>query len=372
MIRLLFVLGTADIGGTERFVQGLTGQLDAARFRSALVVMGPTGPLSEEYARGGRQVWHLHWRTAEPGRVLLAWQGILREWRPDLIVACGFRANMLARLMAGGVPVVNALRSVVLDDLGRPWARRLDRLTFGRVRACIANSRIAIKVHTDDGFPAARFTWIPNGIDLERFRGPDRESARRRYGVDDGVPVVLCVANLRPVKNHALLLRASRDVHDRGVPHRLWLFGDGPDRSVLEDLAGSLGIAHAVEFLGAAADLPERCAAGDVFALASDFEGMPTAMLEGMAAGLPVVATDVGDVRALCGDAGLVVPPGDQGQFAAGLARLLGDAALRATMRERAAARAARYSLATMTERYARIFEHIVSGGTGLPPEVSA
>ena len=248
---------------------------------------------------------------------------------------CGFRANMLGRLVSGGAPAVNALRSVVLDDTGRPIARWLDRATFYRVAVCVSNSQAAIDVHVAAGFPSERFQWIPNGVDLASFRASDRAVERRRLGVADAERIVLTVGNLRPVKNHGLLLRASRRLHDRGIAHRVWIVGEGAEREHLSRLTRGLGLTATVELLGATPDLVSRYAAADVFALSSHFEGMPTVVLEAFAAGLPVVATSVGDVAALCADTGLVVPPGDLEAMAAALERMLVDAPFAEAKRRR-------------------------------------
>jgi len=142
-----------------------------------------------------------------------------------------------------------------------------------------------------------------------------------------GAPVVICVAGFRAEKDHATLLRAFRAVVD-GRPAVLRLVGDGPERPAAEALAAELGLEESVEFLGNRTDVDRLLADADVFVLASyAVENLPFAVLEAMAAGLPVVATDVGALAELVRDGvtGALVPPRDAAALARALTAVLAD-----------------------------------------------
>ena len=139
-----------------------------------------------------------------------------------------------------------------------------------------------------------RVIYIPNGIDLARFGGPPDATLAADFPGDG--PVIGTVSGLRPEKIPPRLLRAFRTVNDQ-LPARLVLVGDGPERPALERLAMKLGIATRVHFTGHVAVPAPLYAGFDLFALSSDTEQMPLSVIEAMAAGLPVVGTDVGDVR---------------------------------------------------------------------------
>lgn len=352
----MFLVGTAQIGGTERFVAQLAGRLDRRSFLSAICVVDGPGPMTADYERAVGSVSYLHWHSDGAAPAVADWQHLVRTWHPDLLVLCGFRANMIGRLLSGRVPVVNALRSVVLDDTGRPLAHLLDRITFGRVAVCVANSQAAIDRHVSSGFPADRFEYLPNGVDLERFSAGSRDDTRAAAGLASSELLLLAVANLRPVKNLPLLLRASRRLLERGLTHRVWVVGEGDERRMLEGLSRELGLNSTVRFLGAVPDLPARYAAADAFVLTSQFEGMPTVVLEAFAAGLPVVATAVGDVPTLCRDTGLLVPPDDLDALVDALTRVLRDGALREMLSRSAKDVSQRYSIERMIRSYAEIF----------------
>jgi glycosyltransferase involved in cell wall biosynthesis len=188
--------------------------------------------------------------------------------------------------------------------------------------------------------PAARLRHVPNGIDLRRFApdGPRLDLAPPGEG-----PVIGTVATLRAEKNIARLLRAAALLRARGLACRLVVVGEGAERPRLEALAGALGLAGVARFAGGLADPSGAYRGFEVFALSSDTEQMPLSVIEAMACARPVVATDVGDVRAMLGEAGAsCVVPCDDAALADALARLLQDPALRARLGGENRARAAR------------------------------
>jgi 2-deoxystreptamine N-acetyl-D-glucosaminyltransferase/2-deoxystreptamine glucosyltransferase len=166
------------------------------------------------------------------------------------------------------------------------------------------------------------------------------------------------VARLEPQKNPLGLVEAFSRVP--GSP-QLILAGEGSLRETVLERAGRCGVAARVHIAGAVADIPALMAAADVFALASDWEGSPLAVMEAMAAGLPVAATAVGGVPELVehGVTGLLVPPGDAAKLAGALGALTRDAALRSRLAGAARARAARFGVDAMADAYGALFERL-------------
>jgi glycosyltransferase involved in cell wall biosynthesis len=168
---------------------------------------------------------------------------------------------------------------------------------------------------------------VPKGVDTDLFTpgGPDQRAA---IGLD-GKRVVLCVTRLVPIKNLPLLLDAVADVRRRLADVVLVLVGEGPQQPLLESRALELGIRDAVRFVGYVTqrDTAEWYRSADVFALASDFDNSPNVVLEAMASGLPVVATDVGGLRDYIDPPrnGLLVAKGSRADFAAALSVFLED-----------------------------------------------
>ena len=172
----------------------------------------------------------------------------------------------------------------------RVWLRRV----FLRGRTVVLPSQNLLRVARDVWrLNPGHLHYVPNGIDLARFAGP----VRWPDWPGDG-PVIGTVAALRPEKNIARLIR-SFAAANRHVPARLVLIGDGPERGELERLAGAEALGDRIHFLGHIRLPAELIKAFKIFAMSSDTEQMPISLLEAMAAGLPAVATDVGDIRAM-------------------------------------------------------------------------
>lgn len=212
----------------------------------------------------------------------------------------------------------------------RVWLRRVALRRARRVVVISANlRRIATELWR---LPEERVAYIPNGIDVDRFAPPDgRPGLRAELGIPADALVVGAVGHLRPEKNAFRLLEAcrGRDVH-------VLLVGDGPDRERLEALAGTEGLAGRVTFAGYRPDPRELYRAMDVFALSSNTEQMPIALMEAMCSSLPVVTTEVGDApHMLCEENRRFVVP-LAGDAAAGLGAaieaLAADPELRASL----------------------------------------
>ncbi|MEM1303417.1 MAG: glycosyltransferase, partial [Planctomycetota bacterium] len=195
--------------------------------------------------------------------------------------------------------------------------------------------------------------------------------ARRDLGIGPTAPTVGILAALRPEKNHALFLAAASRVRRQFRDATFVIIGDGPERPGLERLAKELGIADAVRFLGSRDDVPAVLGAIDVLALTSDNEANPVSILEGMAVGKPVVATDVGSVgtTVVDGVTGWLVPPGDEARMADRWMDLLGE-----PLQARRFGDAGRLavvengSLQTMVNGYETLLEQLFAAKTGSLP----
>jgi glycosyltransferase involved in cell wall biosynthesis len=182
--------------------------------------------------------------------------------------------------------------------------------------------RIALDVWRLD---PERVLYIPNGIDCARFAQPPEASAAARIGRREDDLVIGTIGALRPEKNFGRLIRALAALPAKGRPPRLVVVGGGPERSALETLARDCGVADRVLFTGPIERPEGVLGLFDLFALSSDTEQMPYTILEAMAAGLPIVATDVGDVKAMVAaeNRPFVVPKDDPARFVQALDRLL-------------------------------------------------
>lgn len=288
----------------------------------------------------------------------------LRALRPDVLVTYNWGAIEWAMANAfAGVPHVHVEDGFGPEERARQIPRRvlLRRLLLRRAKVVLPSLTL-LRVATETWrLDPRRLRHIPNGIDLTSFAPaartpfPPNESVHDDGAPNDG-PVIGTVAALRPEKNLGRLLRAFAL-----VPHgtaRLVVVGDGPERAALEALARTLGVAGRVRFAGHMAD-PRRAYRGfDLFAMSSDTEQMPLAVLEAMASGLPVAATNVGDIAAMLAEANRpYVTPLEDTALAAALAGLLDRPTLRRELGEANRDRVGReYDQAAMLRAYAGLF----------------
>lgn len=208
-----------------------------------------------------------------------------------------------------------------------------------------------------------RLSYLPrvveNGIDLSPFlhARPDRRAAlRAELGFPDSAVVVAMLGRLEPVKNPSALLNAMASPE---LAHVYAIFlGAGSLESVLRNHVAAAGLGDRVRFLGFRADIYDCLGAADVFAMPSLTEGLPIALLEAMAAGLPVIASAVGGIPSALGEpaGGLLVPPGDDNALREGLKRLVDSPAYRRELGARSRAAVARYTIERMTDIYEGLY----------------
>jgi glycosyltransferase involved in cell wall biosynthesis len=219
--------------------------------------------------------------------------------------------------------------------------------------------RLRLQVIAETGVDPARVTSIPTGIDLARFRPGDRAAARAALSLPVQAPLVGIVATLRSWKGHAHLLEAVAGMARADV--QLAIVGDGPQRAALEVKARELGLAARTRFAGNQRDVVPWLQAFDIFCLPSYAnEGVPQALMQAMACGLPVVSTPVGSIAELVADGktGILVPPADPTALRQALEKLIDDAPRRRALGEAALAHARTHlGDAVMVDAMIRVFE---------------
>lgn len=301
-----------------------------ARGHRSLVICQPASSAAAEARRRGfdtvpvgmRNDFHLAaaWRMARS----------LRRCRIDLVHLHTGRANWLGGLAArmASLPAVTTRR---MDrTVGRGWRTRL---VYERLTECaVAISPAVADCLRRGGVAAERIRLIPEAVDPERVRvRTGRDEARRQMGAHGSEVVLLCLAALVRRKGLDVLLDAMALLEKAGILPRLCIAGEGPERDTLQRQALRLGLAARVQFMGRRDDPGDLLAGCDVFVLPSRREGLGVSALEAMAAGRPVVCSDVGGLAysVVPGRTGLLVPPQQPDALATVLGRLCRDAPLR-------------------------------------------
>jgi glycosyltransferase involved in cell wall biosynthesis len=265
--------------------------------------------------------------------------------------------------MAGAPPIVRT-RHVSTTVRNRPTTRWL----YLHATAHIVTTGEALRrqLARDNGIPLEHMTSIPTGIDLARFVPGERAAARSRLGLPDR-PALGIVATLRDWKGHEYLFEAIARDRAAWTAWQVLVIGDGPYRDRLDARLAQLGLADGVRFVGQQEDVVPWLQALDLFTLPSyGEEGVPQAVMQAMACGLPVVSTSVGAITEAvdAGTTGLIVEPRSAAALGAALATLRDDADLRARFGAAGRARAERdFGIARMLDAMEAVFRSALERG---------
>jgi glycosyltransferase involved in cell wall biosynthesis len=351
--RAAFLVACHNVGGFETKLDTLLRNLDRARFEPSVLLVYPhyKARHTPEEVRN-RQRAFFSWpgietielfmkRRLDAAQVFRA-AAVLRRLRPDVLLFFAVGPGPFIAPAAGllaGVPRLIRAQDTVLEGLYPEPLRPLDRLLLRRTHRIVTPSRYLKKlIGSGLKIEDRRIDVIPNGIDFGVF-GRNRAAAdlRKILKIPPGAKTVGMIANLVPVKDHAVLLAAVPRVVARFPQTRFLLIGDGPLRGRLEAEAEARGISGSVHFLGYRSDVEELIPLFDVSVLCSKVEVHPISLIESMACGVPVVAPDVGGIPEIVqkGETGLLVPQGDTAALADALISLLADPSLAAFMGDR-------------------------------------
>ncbi len=369
LVHVAFSIDTMQVGGTELNALATAERLDRNRFRISVITLRGEGPLGERYAAIGIPVVRFPIRNLYGPRTLRQAAALRRFFREEgvaIVHAHDMYSNVFSVLVARAarVPVVIASKRW----WSAPWPYgALNRLGFRLADRVLANSEAVGRSLVDrDGLNADHVAVVHNFIGDELFTPPSQTqlgSWRRELDLADGDRVVGIVASLLPVKDHETLIGAValvRQVHPR---IRLVVVGDGPERARVEARVRELGLEPQVRFAGLRPRVPSMHGLFEISVLCSRAEGFPNSILEAMASGRPVVATDVGGVH----DAvehnltGLLVPPGDVDALAAAITGLLDEPARAREMGGQGAAVArSRFSAPAVIDSLERLYVRLL------------
>lgn len=339
--RILHLLTLAELGGMEASVLPMIQKMDPKAFQCEIAVLRGSGPMTERWREAGISVTHLNVSCSWNPFLLRKLVHLFRQGRYDVITLYGVTVNVLGRLagwMAGQPGLVGVIRGFSNERSISQIRLWLDRLTFPLINCYVSNSQAVIDHLIKEGFSPEKLKLVNTGLSTELYdSAPSVDEARRQLGIGGGSPpVIACVGNLRPVKDHFLLLQACSDLKRKGYEFLLLLIGAGPEEELVRKGIEQLSLSNFVLLMGQREDIPTVLAASDIFVLSSIWEGLPRSIMEAMASSLAVVATDAGGVRELVvdGRTGYVVPVGQTKSLADKIAILLSNSRKRQEMGE--------------------------------------
>jgi glycosyltransferase involved in cell wall biosynthesis len=364
--RVLLLSTSLGLGGADRQILHLAQALRANGYEVRLVSMTPIEEMGQQASaaglpiislnmRRGRADWHSFERLVS----------LLRSWQPHVLTSFMYHANLLGRVAGkwAGVPlIVTSIRSERNGTAVRDW---LMRLTNWMDHSCTTNSQqVAGSLRRRALLPSKKLRVIPNGIDIAALSTSAGERLRIRdeLALAPGEFLWLAIGRLWEQKDYPTLLQAFQPLAT--TPARLAIAGRGPLLDELQRQAAQLGIAAQVRFLGVRHDIAALLGAADGLVLSSAWEGMPNVVMEALAAGTPVVATQVGGVSEVveAGKSGFLVPPRDPAALSQAMRQLM---SLSSEQRRQMgvigrAHVTAHYSLQAMADRWLALYEELL------------
>lgn len=381
-IRILQVIKTLNISGAERFALDLACWLDPGRYDIQLCAFFQDGSEIEahwmgELNRRGIPAWHAApWRGLDHFGSYLqgigAMERYLRGWRAD-IIHTHFQLGTLAALYCRGRGLARRVVRTAQNHSRKEWSPG----AYGWLRhllisgwlyplACDAEVGVSRAIVAELGsHPGAHFArrpprWITNAVPAGLV---ERAAAIPRPARAEGSYVVGSIGRLMPQKGYTYLIQAAPQVKAALPGVEFWIIGDGELRRELEEESRRLGAADYVQFKGRQAEVLPWLRQTDLFVLPSLWEGVPLAVMESMAAGTPVLATDIPGTRDLVthGRSGWLVPPADPAALADAVITALRDPAARAQAAARALASLDAFTLDRVGRQYEQLYQELLA-----------
>lgn len=378
-LQIVYCLDNSGIGGTELNAVRTAERLVKEGHSVEVACLGRHPELVERYERAGIPV-HLFpvpsLASVAALRQGLRLRSLLSQRAPDVFHAHDIYGNLFGVPWArtARVPVVVASRRWWKEEL-RPGHRVANRVVSRLADVVLANSPRVAELARGDGGRQTKIAVVPNYVDESALDEPApefREEFKGELGIPTNRAVIGCIANLRPVKDHATLLRGVALLSRRGHDVHLVLVGEGECRGELVRLARSLDIRERVSFAGHRPHQPNLHHLFAISVLTSTDEAFSNSLLEAMAAGNPVVATGVGGTpdAVVHGETGLLIPPADPTALADALEEVLTDVNLARRMGEAGRIRVCEMfspqaALTALTELYERLLRWDQAGNAG-------
>jgi glycosyltransferase involved in cell wall biosynthesis len=366
-IRVMQITHDLAIGGLQRVVATLCHTIDPSLFQVSVLCLRGLGPFANDIAQRGTKVQIVRQTKGSDYLCFLKVAQALRAAEIEVIHTHNTQPFLDGTMAA----LLSRVRTIVHTDHAREFPDKWRYMKAERILSHFAYRVVGVSEHTSanlhryEKIPRTKIETIPNGIDPSPFEGSiDRAAKLRELGIPEGVSVIGIAARLTPQKGITYLLKALPEIIRRFPKTVLVIAGEGPLELELRAEAERLAIAPNVLFVGRRLDMPHLLRSFDLYVMPSLWEGLPMVLLEAMAAGCPIVATDVGGVATAVehGVNGILVPPRDPRSLASAIVRLLEDPLRREHFaREGKRMFHSRFTADIMTRRYEQLYQRRAS-----------
>lgn len=311
--KILHLITGLEIGGAEMMLLKTLPRMQNDFDNRVCCIIGH-GPMGERLEKSGIPVYYLNLKNIFDLGIIWRFKKIIKEFKPDILVTYLIHADLFGRVLGrifGIKKIVCSVRAKLIQFKYLPLLF-LDALTSPLVTHYHFNSQtVADMYHKFFFLPKRKITVIPNGLETDKYNiNIDIEKKKSELRVPQNKVIIGCVAKLRKQKGYKYLISAFTEVLKNNEDVFLLLVGDGNERKNIEKQIENLGISKNTLLLGNRDDIPELLQIIDIFVLPTLFEGMSNALMEAMAAGKPIIATDIPENKELIKDgiSGILVP----------------------------------------------------------------
>lgn len=358
------LIPTLDQSGAEKQFALLAAKLPRERFDVHAIALTRGGPYAQQIEAAGIPVTLIGKSAKFDPLAYFRLRKLLRTLQPQLLHTWLFAANTYGRMAASAVPGMRVVVSErCVDSWKQRWQLQVDRWLLPRTTRLVGNSQSVVDFYREQGATAEQLVCIPNGIDPQPLPRIDRPAMLQQLGFPADAFVAMYIGRLAKQKRVQDLIWAVETLRQMRPTLRLVIVGDGPERQALESFACSVRCAEQIRFVGHQPDPARWLALGDVSYLASSFEGMSNSLMEAMAAGKPVIATDIPPNRELIEPevTGCLVKTGDTVGFMQYTRKIMDEPEFAARIGTAARERIEHeFSVARMVERYAALYDSLV------------
>ena len=367
LIKILFVTFSLDVGGLENLVLELARNLDRERFASSICTLQKGGKLQQEFERSGIPVYVIEKREGMDFFLPFKIYRLLKQKKIDIV-----HTNNAVPWLYVGISVLfrRRIRLIHTEHSHLPVEKELlikaERLLSKLTFSIVADSaNVAKFLSSRVNVPGRKLKTIYNGVNCKRLNiNINAQSKKREIGRGGSEQIVGIVGRLVLVKDHVNLLCAFKKVINEVSRVKLLIIGDGELKDYLVKYAHDLKITQKVKFLGNRFDVPDLLKTMDVFVISSLSEGFSIALLEAIASGIPVVATNVGGNAEIIehGVSGLLVPPKDPNEISKMIVSLLKNKEMAKKIGERGQRKVrADFSFEKMKEKYQSVYYNSIN-----------
>ena len=326
--RILHLVPSLDRAGAEKQLAMLLTQLPREEFDLHVCALTRGGELAADLEAAGIPLTVLGKRfKADPG-CFWKLRKFIKQLQPDVLHTWMFAPGVYGRVAAGQVGVKRFIHSERCADKWKAgWQWTLDRQLAKRTQRIIANSEGVKDFGIEHGMAAEKFVVIPNGVASPAESDVTKKELLKELGIPAGVPLLGAVGRLWPQKRLRDLIWAVELLHILRPEAHFLIIGEGPERHALERYVRTIEATSYMHFLGHRPDVPRIMPHLDIFLQGSGYEGMPNAVMEAMAAGVPVIATDIPGTRELIthGETGFLYPIRGRKEFCKKSDELIAD-----------------------------------------------